>query len=222
MIITIDGPAATGKGTISARIAEKYKLAYFDTGMVYRAVGLQMLLNGDDLENQESALKIAQNLTFPQMIELSKHADFRSDAGSHAASVVSSYAEVRKALLAMQQNFAKNPVFADGSPAQGVIYDGRDTGTVVCPDADVKVFIDASPEVRAQRRYKDYLAKGINADYNQVLAQMIERDKRDRTRSAAPLKPADDAIILDNSHNTVEDDVAFVSALIDEKLNSKR
>lgn len=221
MIITIDGPAATGKGTISARIAEKYKLAYFDTGMVYRAVGLQMLLNGDDLENQEAALKIAQNLTFPQMIELSKHEDFRSDAGSHAASVVSSYADVRKALLAMQQNFAKNPVFADGSPAQGVIYDGRDTGTVVCPDADVKIFIDASPEVRAQRRYKDYLTKGINADYNQVLAQMIERDKRDRTRSTAPLKPAEDAIILDNSHNTVEDDVAFVSALIDEKLNNK-
>ena len=219
MIITIDGPAATGKGTISAFISKKYKLAYFDTGMVYRAVGLQMLLDGQDLNDIQAATTIARNLTFPQMIKLSLHPDFRSDTGSQAASIVSAYPDVRKELLAMQQNFAKNPVFADGTPAQGAVFDGRDTGTVVCPNADLKIFIDASPEIRAQRRPKDYKLKGISADYEQVLAQIIERDLRDRTRLAAPLKPAEDAIIYDNSNKSIEDDFAFVSELIEKKLD---
>ena len=127
MIITIDGPAAAGKGTLAGAIAQKYKFAYFDTGMVYRAVGLQMILNDKDLSDENAAVEYASNLTFPLMMELSKNPEFRSARGGQAASIVSAIKGVRAALLAMQQNFALNPVFADGSKANGVVYDGRDT-----------------------------------------------------------------------------------------------
>lgn len=205
MIITVDGPAAAGKGTLSSRLAEKYGLAYFDTGMVYRAVGLQLLKNNVDLANVAEAEKKAEELTFPKMIELSKDKDFRSAVGGNAASIVSSYGGVRSRLLSMQQNFAKNPVFADGTPAKGAIYDGRDTGTVICPTADVKFFITASPEVRAKRRYDEFIAKGMSAEYNQVLADVRSRDERDANRKDAPMKPADDAVILDTSNMTIEE-----------------
>ncbi len=218
MIITIDGPAAAGKGTISSYLSAKYKLAYFDTGMVYRAVGLQMVLTGTDLQNQEAAAAIARNLTFPQMIELSVHPDFRSDIGSNAASVVSAYPEVRSALLKMQQNFALNPVFADGSPANGAVYDGRDTGTVICPHADLKLFITATTEVRAMRRYKEFLQKGIITSYDKVLQDMITRDERDSKRSAAPLKPAEDAVIIDTSELDINTVIATIIPLVEAKL----
>ena len=218
MIITIDGPAAAGKGTVSSFLAQKYKLAYFDTGMVYRAVGLQMVLIGEDLSNKDAALKIAQNMTFPQMMELSIHPDFRSDIGSHAASVISVYPEVRTALLKMQQNFALNPVFADGTPANGVIYDGRDTGTVICPQADLKLFVTASTEVRAERRHKEFLQKGIITTYQKVLDDMIARDERDCNRSAAPLKPADDAVIIDTSNLDIEAVLAYIIPLVEAKI----
>lgn len=218
MIITIDGPAAAGKGTISAYLSEKYRLAYFDTGMVYRAVGLQMVLTGMDLQNQEAALKIAQNLTFPQMMELAIHPDFRSDIGGQAASIVSAYSEVRTALLNMQKNFALNPTFADGKPANGVVYDGRDTGTVICPNADLKLFVTATTEVRAERRYKEFLQKGIAASYQKVLADMIARDERDSNRSSAPLKPAEDAVIIDTSKMDIDTVLAYIVPLVEAKL----
>lgn len=218
MIITVDGPAAAGKGTISDYLSKKYKLAYFDTGMVYRAVGLQMVLIGEDLSNKDAALKIAQNMTFPQMMELSIHPDFRSDIGSHAASVISVYPEVRTALLKMQQNFALNPVFADGTPANGVIYDGRDTGTVICPQADLKLFVTASTAVRAERRHKEFLQKGIITTYQKVLDDMIARDERDCNRSAAPLKPADDAVIIDTSNLDIEAVLAYIIPLVEAKI----
>lgn len=205
MIITIDGPAAAGKGTLSSKLAEKYGLAYFDTGMVYRAVGLQLLKNNVDLSDIATAEKRAEELTFPKMMELSKDKDFRSAEGGHAASVVSSYPGVRARLLDMQKNFAKNPVFADGTPANGAIYDGRDTGTVICPQAEVKIFVTASSEVRAKRRYDEFIAKGMSADYNQVLADVKARDERDANRKDAPMKPADDAIILDTSDMSIEE-----------------
>ena len=205
MIITIDGPAAAGKGTLSSKLAEKYGLAYFDTGMVYRAVGLQLLKNNVDLSDITTAEKRAEELTFPKMMELSKDKDFRSAEGGHAASVVSSYPGVRARLLDMQKNFAKNPVFADGTPANGAIYDGRDTGTVICPQAEVKIFVTASSEVRAKRRYDEFIAKGMSADYNQVLADVKARDERDANRKDAPMKPADDAIILDTSDMSIEE-----------------
>lgn len=222
MIITIDGPAAAGKGTLSAHLAKTYKLAYFDTGMVYRAVGLQMVLTGENLENKQQALKIAENLTFPQMMELSHHPDFRSDIGGRAASVVSAYPEVRQALLAMQKNFALNPIFADGTPANGVVYDGRDTGTVICPNADLKLFITASAEVRAERRYKEYIAKGMDTTYEKVLEDVIARDERDSKRSAAPMKPAEDAVIIDTSYLSISDVINEITPLVEARLNQKK
>lgn len=217
MIITIDGPAAAGKGTLSAALAKLYKLAYFDTGMVYRAVGLDMVLQGLSPEDESAAEKIAKALTFEKMMALAKHPDFRSDIGGRAASKVSALPKVRAALLKMQQDFALKPVFADGTPAQGVVYDGRDTGTVVCPQADIKFFVTASLEVRAQRRFKEFTAKGISTTYEQVLADMIERDKRDSERATAPMKPAPDAVFLDTS-NMDEDEETRAAIQIIEKL----
>ena len=218
MIITIDGPAAAGKGTVSKVLAEKYKLAYFDTGMIYRAVGLDMVLQGLNPENEREALKIAQTMTFGKMMELSKEKDFRTDIGGQAASKVSAINSVRQALLKMQQDFALNPVFADGSKANGVIYDGRDTGTVVCPHADVKFFVTASTEIRAMRRFKEFEAKGIKTTYQKVLEDMIARDKRDSERQAAPMKPADDAILMDTSDMDAEAEIKAVLKIIEEKI----
>lgn len=205
MIITVDGPAAAGKGTLSQKLASKYGLSYFDTGMVYRAVGLQMLLNNNDLNDIKKAEEEAQNLTFQKMIELSKHPDFRSAQGGMAASIVSSYTGVRSRLLDMQRNFANNPIFADGTPANGVIYDGRDTGTVICPHANIKFFVTATPEIRAKRRYDEFIAKGMSATYEDVLKDVKIRDERDSSRKDAPMKPADDAIIIDTSDMGIED-----------------
>ena len=205
MIITIDGPAAAGKGTLSQKLADKYGYAYFDTGMVYRAVGLKMLLGNKDLNDVSEAEKEAGNLTFGSMIELSKNPEFRSSKGGEAASIVSSYSGVRSRLLDMQKNFALNPQFADGKKAEGVIYDGRDTGTVVCPNAEIKFFITASPEVRAKRRYDEFVAKGMVANYEDVLVDVKKRDDRDANRKDAPMKPADDAIVLDTTNLNIEE-----------------
>lgn len=205
MIVTVDGPAAAGKGTLSSKLANKYGLAYFDTGMVYRAVGLILLKSNTDLTDVAAAENAAENLTFMRMMELSKDKDFRSSEGGKAASIVSSYGGVRLRLLDMQRNFAKNPVFADGTQANGVIYDGRDTGTVICPDADVKLFITASSEVRAKRRYDEFIAKGMEADYEKVLADVKSRDERDANRKDAPMKPADDAVIIDTSDMSIDE-----------------
>ncbi len=219
MIITIDGPAAAGKGTLASSLAQKYKFAYFDTGMVYRAVGLEMFLSGQDLNSETAATAVARRLTFSKMMELSVHPEFRSQIGGKNASVVSAYPSVRAALLKMQQDFAAAPVFADGTPALGVVYDGRDTGTVVCPQADVKFFITASPEVRAERRYKEFVARGMSVNYNDVLADVKTRDERDATRSTAPMKPAADAVIFDTSKLSIEDVFNQACEVIDAKKN---
>lgn len=218
MIITIDGPAGSGKGTIAAALAEKYRLAYFDTGMVYRAVGLQMVLAGYNLEDEDKAAELASSLTFPKMIELSKNKDFRSDVGSRAASVISAYPRVRSALLAMQKNFAHNPVFSDGTPANGVVYDGRDTGTVICPEADIKLFVTAALDIRAHRRCRDLNAAGIKISYEDVYNDMAARDERDRNRSSAPLKPAPDAVTVDTSTFELKDSLAVIIPLIENHL----
>ncbi len=218
MIITVDGPAAAGKGTLSQKLADKYNLAYFDTGMIYRAVGLMMLQNSFDLNDVASAENMAAQLSFSKMLELSKDKDFRSAVGGKAASVVSSYSGVRARLLDMQRNFAKNPLFADGKPASGVIYDGRDTGTVVCPHADVKFFITASPEVRAQRRYDEFLQRGGDMSFQEVLKDVIARDERDANRKDAPMIPAEDAILLDTSAMSIDEVFQKAVAFIEEKL----
>ncbi len=218
MIITIDGPAAAGKGTLAANLAEKYNLAYFDTGMVYRAVGLEMLLGGFDFANVAKAEELAKCLTFPRMIELSKNPEFRSLNGSKAASSVAAVPGVRTALLKMQQDFSHNPVFADGSKASGAIYDGRDTGTVVCPQADIKFFVTASPEVRAERRFKEYQKKGQQASYEEVLEQTVARDKKDYARAGS--QPAADAIHFDTSDLSIDEVFNQVCKIIDERQKS--
>lgn len=219
MIITIDGPAAAGKGTLASNLSAKYKYAYFDTGMVYRAVGLEMYLNNLSLEDEAQALALAQKLTFSKMVELSGHPEFRSQIGGRNASIVSAYPSVRAALLKMQQDFSLNPVFADGTPAQGAIYDGRDTGTVVCPKADIKFFVTASSEVRALRRYKEFVAKGMDISYEEVLVDVKSRDERDTNRASSPLKPAEDAIIFDTSNLSIAEVIQQASEVIDEKIS---
>ena len=218
MIITIDGPAAAGKGTVSKVLSERFHLAYFDTGMIYRAVGLQMVLSNFPLNNESKAFKLASELTFEKMMSLSVHPDFRSDIGGQAASKVSAMPSVRKALLKMQQDFALSPVFADGSKANGVIYDGRDTGTVVCPHADLKFFITASTEVRAMRRFKEFELKGIQTSYETVLADMIARDKRDSERASAPMTAAPDAVIIDTSNMDAQTEIDTVLKIVESKL----
>lgn len=218
MIITIDGPAAAGKGTLAATLAAKYELAYFDTGMVYRAVGLEMRQQNLDRNNEGQAEEIAKQLTFPKMMELSKNPEFRSSEGGVAASVVSAHPKVRQALLKMQQDFSLNPVFADGKPAKGVVYDGRDTGTVVCPNADVKFFITASTEIRAKRRFAELQAKGSEITFEKVFDDMKSRDERDASRSTAPMKPAADAVIFDTSLLTIPEVVVKAEEIIENKL----
>lgn len=215
MIITIDGPASAGKGTLASTLAEIYHLAYFDTGMVYRAVGLDLRLKNQDINDETLAEASAKSLTFTKMMELSKHKEFRTSEGGTAASVVSAQPKVRAALLKMQQDFSQYPIFADGTPAKGAIYDGRDTGTVVCPRADIKFYITASPEIRAQRRFKEYQDKGIDTSYEKVLADIVARDERDSKRVTAPLKPAPDAHILDTSNLSIEKVVEEARKIID-------
>lgn len=221
MIITIDGPAAAGKGTLAAALAKRYRLAYFDTGMLYRAVGLEMVLQNQNPQDESVAAKVAESLTFAKMMQLSAHPEFRGRIGGEAASKVSALPKVRSALLKMQQDFADNPVFADGTPANGAVYDGRDTGTVVCPHADIKFFVVASPEVRATRRYNEFIAKGIQTTYQQVLDDLIARDKRDSERSTAPLKPAEDAVLLDTSTMDINQEINAAINIIEQKKLSK-
>ncbi len=218
MIITIDGPAAAGKGTLAQKLAAKYNLAYFDTGMVYRAVGIDLIANGISPDNIVGAEESARNMTFSKMQELAQNPDFRSPIGGQAASKVAAMPKVRELLLKMQQDFAKKPIAKDGSVVAGVVYDGRDTGTTVCPNADIKLFVTASPEVRAMRRHKEYLQKGLPSMYEDVLAQTKERDLRDSSRAASPLKPADDAVIIDTSDMGIDEVFAKVCRIVDEKL----
>lgn len=217
MIVTIDGPASAGKGTLAHNLASRYELSHFDTGMVYRAVGLEMFLSGLDVHNEDLAEKVALNLTFSKMIELSKHPEFRGIEGGNNASVVSAHPKVRAALLKMQQDFAKKPTFENGLPAKGAIYDGRDTGTVIVPSAEYKFYLTATSEVRARRRHREFEAKNIFVDYEKVLADIIERDLRDSSRSTAPLKPAEDALIIDTSEMTIADVFQKASEYIDSK-----
>lgn len=217
MIITIDGPASAGKGTLASTLAEIYGLAYFDTGMVYRAVGLDLRLKNQDIENESLAEISAKELTFSKMMKLAENPEFRSSDGGVAASIVSAHPKVRAALLKMQQDFALQPTFANGTPAKGAIYDGRDTGTVVCPDADIKFFITASPQIRAERRFKDLQNRGNETPFEKVLSDIISRDERDSNRSTAPLKPADDAIILDTSDMSIDEVVKKAQEIIENK-----
>jgi cytidylate kinase len=203
MIIAVDGPAASGKGTLARRLAAHFRYAYLDTGKLYRAVGYAVLTAGGDPEDTDAAVRAAKALRTDSLDDPA----LGSDAAATAASRVAAIPDVRAALLEFQQNFAKSP--PDG--AKGAVLDGRDIGTVVCPDADVKLFVTADVAVRAERRHKELIGRGENSIYSGVLQDLKERDERDTSRAAAPLRPAGDALTLDTSD--LDPDAAFAAAL---------
>ena len=199
MIIAIDGPAASGKGTLGRRLAEHFGFAHLDTGLLYRAVARVMLDRGLALADEAAATRVALDLDLSHLDDQR----LRGAAMGEAASVVSAFQPVRDALLAFQRQFAEQP--------PGAVLDGRDIGTVVCPRADVKLFITAAPEERARRRHQEVLGRGETVEYDTILADIRRRDERDMNRSTAPLKPAADALALDTTH--LDADAAFKAAL---------
>ncbi len=192
MIIAIDGPAASGKGTLAKRLAAHYGYRHLDTGVIYRAVAFALTRRGLDLQDQAAAVRAAQELD-PETFD---NPALKSQAVGSAASIVSAIPEVRAALVAFQRQFAVKP--------PGAVLDGRDIGTVICPNAEVKIFVVADPKVRARRRTLEALARGEAADEAVILADILARDERDQNRAAAPLKRANDAYLLDNSHLDIE------------------
>jgi cytidylate kinase len=200
MIIAIDGPSASGKGTLARRLAQRLSYAYLDTGALYRCVGKAVLDAGQDPADEASAVMAAKSLSGRLKPEDLQDPSLRTAEVGQAASKTAAFPSVRQALFDFQQQFAQNPEpTAQIKTFGGVILDGRDIGTVICPNADVKLFVTASDEERAQRRLKEYLGKGIAADFDTVLAEMKQRDERDASRDAAPLKPASDAHVIDTS-----------------------
>ena len=203
MIIAVDGPAASGKGTLARRLATHFGFAYLDTGKIYRAVGCRVLDADGDPEDQEAALSAAEALQPGDL----NNSNLTSDRAAVAASKVAAMEPVRTMLLGFQQGFAANPP----NGASGVVLDGRDIGTVVCPDAAVKLFVTAAIEERAERRHKELLDKGEPSIYSRVLQALKDRDARDIKRSAAPLVAAPDAISVDTT--AMDPDEAFASVL---------
>ncbi len=203
MIIAIDGPAAAGKGTLARRLADRFDLALLDTGLLYRAVGMKVVRGGGDAGDAEAAARMARDLTAADLAA----PDLRDDVAANAASKVAAVPAVRAALLDYQRNFATNP--PEGK--KGAILDGRDIGTVVCPDADVKLFVTASVEVRAERRLKELRERRLEAIHSRVLQDMKERDARDGGRDVAPLVAAEDSFVLDTSD--LDADAVLAAAL---------
>jgi cytidylate kinase len=198
MIIAIDGPAASGKGTLGKKLAAHYGLRHLDTGLIYRAVAMALLDAGLPLDDAAQATAAAQNLD-PARFDDS----LKAHAIGEAASIVSAIPEVRAALVAFQREFAATP--------PGAVLDGRDIGTVICPDADVKIFVTATPQVRAQRRFLELAANGQAVREADILADILRRDERDMKRAIAPLAPAADAHVLDTT--TLNADAAFWAAI---------
>jgi len=200
MIIAIDGPAASGKGTLGKRLAAHYDLRHLDTGLIYRAVAKALIDAGRSPNDVASAVAAARALDPARFDETA----LKVHSVGEAASIVSAIPEVRQALLSVQREFAAKP--------PGAVLDGRDIGTVICPDADVKIFVTAAPEVRARRRAAEYKAQGRDIDEAAVLADIRNRDQRDQNRSAAPLKQASEAHLLDTTHLDID---AAIRAAID-------
>ena len=205
MIIAIDGPAAAGKGTLARRLADHFAIPYLDTGLLYRAVGLAVIEAGGRPDDPPAAVAAAQSLDPRRLAD----PGLRSEIAGDAASKVGAIPAVRAALLDFQRRFAAAPA--------GAVLDGRDIGTVVCPAAEIKIFVTASLERRAERRLKELQAKGLSVIPERVLADMRERDARDAARDAAPLVPAKDAIVLDTSALDVEAAFAAAVAIISER-----
>jgi cytidylate kinase len=205
MIIAVDGPAASGKGTIAKALARHYALPHMDTGLLYRAVALNLLRWDGDPESEFSALRACD---FSQTDFADP--DLRSEAVGGIASRISAYPLVRQALVERQRAFAGQP--------GGAVLDGRDIGTVIAPEADAKLFVTASPEVRARRRCAELVRMGLHAEFEEVLLDIRARDERDSGRSAAPLQRAEDAVLLDTSELGPEAAVAAAIAAVDSRI----
>jgi len=206
-IIAIDGPAASGKGSLARKLADQLGYALLDTGALYRLVGYKVLEAGGDPEDEALATQTAEALKETLALEEMANPDLRTDEVGSAASKVAKIPGVRQALFDFQQHFAQNPP----QGTAGAILDGRDIGTVICPEADVKLFITADTEERAKRRAKELQSRGVSVTYEAVLADMKERDERDSSRQSAPLKPAEDAHVLDTTQMSEEE--VFETAL---------
>jgi cytidylate kinase len=206
IVIAVDGPAASGKGTIARALARHLGLPHMDTGVLYRAVALTMFRFGGDPGSEFEAVRACEGIAQIDPTD----AELRSEAVGSIASRISAYPGVRAALLDRQRHFA--------AQAGGAVLDGRDIGTVIVPDATVKLFVTATPEVRAQRRVRELLERGMPAHLEDVLVDIRARDARDANREAAPLAQADDADLLDTSEMDIDAAIAAAIALVDKKL----
>ena len=205
LVIAVDGPAASGKGTIARALAAHFGLPHMDTGLLYRAVALNLWRWGGDPSSEFEATRACDELNLD-----ASDPELRSEPVSKIASAVSAYPAVRSALLERQQGFARQP--------DGAVLDGRDIGTVIAPDADAKLFVTATPEVRAERRLIELEGRGMHAHFADVLADIRARDERDSSRAVAALRPAADALLLDTSELSVEEAIAAALRLVEEKL----
>ncbi len=207
-MIAVDGPAAAGKGTLARRLAERYGLRHLDTGLLYRAAALRLLRAGSDPAQAAAAAAAAAGVTDDDLADPA----LRDEDVGQAASVVAAHGAVREALLGLQRAFAAR--------APGAVLDGRDIGTVVCPDARVKLYLEASTEVRAARRLCELRSRGVESIDSRVLDEIMARDARDRRRSAAPLKPAADACSIDTSALDADEVFERAVAIVDSRLSS--
>lgn len=217
--VAIDGPAGAGKSTMARKLAAELGYIYVDTGALYRAIGYFTLLKGVDVRDEPAVVGLLAGMKVDLRFidteqrvflnDIDVTSKIRTEAVSMAASAVSALPAVRAFLLEQQRELARN---------NNVVMDGRDIGTVVLPEADVKIFLTASPEDRARRRYEELIKKGISADYDAVLADLISRDYDDSHREVAPLKPAEDAILVDTTGNTVQKSVEILTGIVKEKL----
>ena len=208
MIIAVDGPAASGKGTLARALAAHYGLRFLDTGSLYRMVALSVLRQDADAKDETIATKAAEELD-PQGFS---DDELRTAEVGAAASTVAAIPGVRDAILDLQRNFAHQP--------PGAVLDGRDIGTVVCPEAEVKLFVTASLKVRAERRFKELAQRGEEASYDRVFDDLAERDARDANRTISPLKKAQDAHLLDTSDLSIETAFRQACALVDAALEN--
>jgi CMP/dCMP kinase len=206
MIIAVDGPAASGKGTLARQLAEHYGLAYLDTGSLYRAVALGVLKAGKSPDDESAAVEAAGRLDRAAIAD----DEIRRAGLGEAASIVAAFPAVRDRMLGLQRSIAGTP--------PGAVLDGRDIGTIVCPDADVKLFVTASAEVRARRRMEELVRNGEAASFEDVLQWLRERDHRDETRPVAPLKRAGDAHLLDTSDLDIEATFQAAASIIDRSI----